>query len=475
MPTNESNVKDILRRVKDENIQFIDFRFTDTLSKFHHITYRSPSIGENELLNGIIFDGSSIPGWKQVNCSDMIIKPDFSTAFIDPFTTQSTLVLICDVIDPKTQTGYLRDPRTIARKAIDYLKSSKIGDQVYFGPELEFFLFDDVRFKNHPHTSSFSLDSEEGSYNSDKKYESGNLGHRAGIKSAYFPVPPIDLSYDIRSEMALALEGVGLKVGVHHHEVAESQCEIGFEYAEILQSSDNVQKLKYVIKNIAASYGKSATFMPKPIFGENGSGMHAHQSIWKDGNNLFYDKGGEYAELSEMCLYYIGGIMKHAKAINAFSNPTTNSYKRLVPGYEAPVGLAYSASNRSASIRIPYVYNPKAKRIEVRFPDPTANPYLTFAAMMMAGLDGIKNKIHPGKANDKDLYHLTEKEANEVPGICNSLQQALNSLDQDREFLKMGNVFSDDMIDAYIILKTREVKELEKRPHPIEFEMYYAS
>lgn len=475
MPTNKATIAETLRKIKDENIQFIDFRFTDTLGKFHHTTYKASFISESELQNGVMFDGSSIAGWKQINCSDMIIKPDLSTAFIDPFTSQSTLIIICDVIDPETQQGYDRDPRTIAKRAGNYLHSSNIGDKAYFGPELEFFIFDDVRFKNMPHESGFSLDSEEASWNNDKKYESGNLGHRVGVKGGYFPVPPIDLFNDIRSEMSLAIESVGMRPSVHHHEVAESQCEIGFEYDEILGSADNVQKFKYVIKNVAASYGKSATFMPKPLFGDNGSGMHTHQSIWKKGENLFYDKNGEYAELSEMCLYYIGGIIKHAKAINAFSNPSTNSYKRLVPGYEAPVQLAYSARNRSAAIRIPYVYNPKAKRIEARFPDPTANPYLTFAAMMMAGLDGIKNKIHPGKANDSDLYHLTEKEAKKIPTVCGSLREALNALNADREFLKVGNVFSNDMLDSYIKLKMKEVEQLETRPHPIEFEMYYAS
>ena len=474
MLSGKSVISEILRRIKDESIQFIDFRFTDTLGKFHHTTYKSSYIGENELINGLMFDGSSIAGWKQINCSDMIIKPDCSTAFIDPFTSQSTMVLICDVIDPKTQEGYNRDPRTIAGKAQRYLQSGKVGDKAYFGPELEFFIFDDVRFINTPHESGMVLDSEEASCNSNKKYESGNSGHRAGVKGAYFPVPPIDLLHDIRSEMVLAIESVGLKASVHHHEVAESQCEIGFEYAELVASSDNVQKFKYIIKNVAASYGKSATFMPKPVYGDNGSGMHTHQSIWLKDNNLFFDKNGSYAELSEMCLYYIGGIIKHAKAINAFSNPATNSYKRLVPGYEAPVQLAYSASNRSAAIRIPYVYNSKAKRIEVRFPDPSANPYLTFAAMLMAGLDGIKNKIHPGQANDNDLYNLSIEEAEKIPTVCGSLGEALESLNMDREFLKVGEVFNDDMLDAYIALKMKEVEQLERRPHPIEFEMYYA-
>jgi glutamine synthetase len=473
MQVKPMTVEGLLKKVQEEDIQFIDFRFTDLLGKLHHTTYRASAIGKAELEYGVTIDGSSIVGWKEIEQSDMIIKPELNTLYMDPFSAQSTLILFCQVIDPLTQSGYLRDPRTIAKNAQTYLKDSGVGDNAYFGPELEFFIFDSVRYKNQPHDSGFKLDFEEGLYNSYKKYEAGNHGHRPGVKGGYFPVPPVDSLNDIRAEMSLALESVGLKVGVHHHEVAESQCEIGFEYDELLTSSDNVQKFKYIVKNVAASYGKTVTFMPKPLFGDNGSGMHTHQSIWKNGENLFFSKAGQYSNLSDICLYYIGGIIKHAKAISAFTNPTTNSYKRLVPGYEAPTQLAYSECNRSAAIRIPYVHSDKAKRIEVRFPDPTANPYLAFAALMMAGIDGIKNKIHPGVANDKNLYNLNEAEKEKVPTMCTSLKEAIQNLNNDREFLKQGNVFSDDIIDAYIKLKSLEIETLERRPHPVEFEMYY--
>lgn len=466
------HAQEALNKLQHENIEFIDFRFTDILGKWHHLTYHISAIGDQELLVGVMFDGSSIAGWKEVNESDMLLKPDLNTLYIDPFTTQSTGVLICDVIDPATGKGYVRDPRTIARAAENYLSHSKIGDNIYFGPELEFFIFDDVRFQTHPHASSFTLNSREASYNSNAEYQSANLGFYAGIKGGYMPTPPIDSANEIRSEIMMVAKAIGLIPTLHHHEVAEGQHEIGFKYDKLLNTADNVQKCKHLIKNLVASYGKSATFMPKPMKGENGSGMHLHQSIWNGNDNLFYSQGN-YADLSELCLYYIGGIMKHAKAINAFSNPTTNSYKRLVPGYEAPVLLAYSARNRSGAIRIPYTTSSKAKRIEARFPDPTANAYLSFAAMMMAGLDGINNKIHPGKPNDQNLYALAKDEANKLPTLATSLREALDALSRDRQFLKEGGVFSDDMIDSYIKLKMQEVEEWEAAPHPIEFKMYY--
>jgi glutamine synthetase len=472
--TNKSkSVSDILKTIKDEEIDFVDFTFTDSTGKFHHTSYRSTSVGKHELEEGVNFDGSSIEGWKDIHESDMTLKPDLSSAFINPFTSHSTLVFICDVIDTATSEIYEKDPRNIARKAEKYLKSTAIADKAYFGPELEFFIFDDIRFSNDPHNTSFYIDCEEGGYNSNREYNGGNRGHRPGVQGGYFPLSPVDSSNDIRAEIALVAESIGIKTNLHHHEVAEGQCEIGFEYDRIVESGDNVQKFKYVTKNVCASFGKSATFMPKPLFGDNGSGMHTHQSIWKEAANLFYEKGN-YADLSETCLYYIGGIIKHAKAINAFSNSSTNSYKRLVPGFEAPVKLAYSAKNRSASIRIPHVYSANAKRIEARFPDPSCNSYLTFAAMLMAGIDGIKNKIHPGAAVDENLYDLDEHSLNQIPSVASSLKEALSHLDQNRKFLTIGGVFTDKMIDSYIGIKMREAVELETRPHPIEFKMYYS-
>lgn len=461
----------LLETMERKGIDFIDFRFTDVLGGWHHITYRTSLVDAPLLVRGLMFDGSSIAGWRSIEKSDMILRPDLKTGYFDTAEKYSTYVLICDVLDPETQVNYNRDPRSIARSAIKNLNDKNIGDAVYFGPELEFFIFDNVRFANEPQDTFFKIDSKEASYSSSKEYESGNHGHRPGVKGGYMPLPPVDATCNIRSEILLAAEKIGFKGILHHHEVAESQCEVGFQYGDLLSAADNTQKMKHLVHNIVVSHGKTATFMPKPIKGDNGSGMHVHQSIWKDGENLFYSESG-YAGLSEFALYYIGGIIKHAKAINAFANPCTNSYKRLVPGFEAPVILAYSASNRSASIRIPFSYGKNAKRIEVRFPDPTANPYLTFAALMMAGLDGINNKIHPGEPSDYNLY---QNKAPEILSVCHSLREALEYLNRDREFLKVGNVFTDDFIDAYIGLKMEEVQEFESAPHPIEFKLYFSS
>lgn len=466
-----SAVSAIFDVIKNNNIKFIDFRFTDYSGKWLHISHCADMVGEEELLKGVAFDGSSVAGWKEINESDMIMMPQLDTYFIDPFAVTPTLVLTCDVIEPTTDLGYDRDPRFTALKAEKYLQESGIGDVAYFGPEPEFFVFDDVRFENKMHGNFYEIDSEEGPYNSAKKLEGGNLARRSPIKGAYFDSIPLDSGQDLRSEMVETLRQVNVTPILHHHEVANSQFEIGFKYSTLTQTGDNIQKFKYVIHNVAQAYGKTATFMPKPIFGDNGSGMHVHQSIWRDGKNLFVGK--EHANLSELALYYIGGIIKHAKAINAFSNATTNSYKRLVPGYEAPVLLAYSAKNRSASIRIPHVTNENARRIETRFPDPASNPYLTCAALLMAGLDGIKNKIHPGEPKNQDLYHLSEKELKKIPTVSRSLRDALHALDKDREFLLAGGVFTNEQIDAYIELKTKEADRYEQMPHPIEFEMYY--
>lgn len=463
----------IFEMIKNHNVKFIDFRFTDYRGKWLHITHCADAIDEEALTRGVAFDGSSVPAWKEINESDMILLPQLDSAFLDPFTNYPTLILICDVIEPRTGQGYNRDPRNTARLAEEYLKSTGIGDVAYFGPEPEFFVFDDVRFQTSPSNSFYSIDSEEDPKNSGRAYETGNMGHRSNVKGAYFDLPPLDTGNDLRSEMLETLRQVGITPILQHHEVANSQYELGFKFSTLVNTADNIQKFKYTIHNLANSYGKTVTFMPKPIFGDNGSGMHVHQSIWKNGQPLFLGK--EYANLSELALYYIGGIIKHARSINAFTNPTTNSYKRLVPGYEAPVLLAYSSCNRSASIRIPHVTNEKAKRIEARFPDPSSNPYLAFAAMLMAGLDGIKNKIHPGEADNRDLYHLPEKQLKKIPTVARSLREALEALDKDREYLKQGGVFGDEQIDAYIDLKTKEVERYEQIPHPLEFEMYYNS
>ena len=418
-----------------------------------------------------MFDGSSVAGWKAINESDMVLMPDTSSAIIDPFFQQTTLAVMCDILDPISGQAYNRDPRTTAKKAEAYVKSSGVGDTVFFGPEAEFFVFDDVRWSTDPHKTGYSFDSTELPANTDKEYPMGNMGHRPGPKGGYFPVPPVDSEQDMRSEMLSVMGDIGLHPEKHHHEVAPAQHELGLKFSTLTTMADRLQLYKYVIHNVAASYGKTATFMPKPMFADNGSGMHVHQSIWSGGKPLF--AGDQYAGLSETCLYYIGGIIKHARALNALTNPSTNSYKRLVPGYEAPVMLAYSARNRSASIRIPFGSNPKAKRIETRFPDPTANPYLAFAALLMAGLDGIENKIHPGDAMDKDLYDLPPEEAKSIPQVCGSLREALAALDADRTFLTKGGVFDDDQIDAYIELKMEENMRYELHPHPVEFDMYY--
>ncbi|KCZ96770.1 glutamine synthetase, type I [Hyphomonas polymorpha PS728] len=462
---------DLLKMMKDQDVQYVDLRFTDPRGKLQHVTFHKDMVDDSFFEDGQMFDGSSIAGWKAINESDMLLKPDATGAFIDPFFQQTTLVVFCDVLDPVSGQAYNRDPRTTAKKAEAYLAASGLGDTAFFGPEAEFFIFDDVRWSTDPHKTGYSFDSTELPANTGREYPMGNLGHRPGPKGGYFPVPPIDSEQDMRGEMLSIMGEIGLQPEKHHHEVAPAQHELGLKFSTLTVMADRMQLYKYVIHQVAASYGKTATFMPKPMFKDNGSGMHVHQSIWKGGKPLF--AGDKYADLSDMCLYYIGGIIKHAKALNAITNPSTNSYKRLVPGYEAPVMLAYSSRNRSASIRIPFGSNPKAKRIETRFPDPMANPYLAFAALLMAGLDGIENKIHPGDAMDKDLYDLPPAEAKSIPQVCGSLREALAALDADRAFLKKGGVFDDDQIDAYIELKMEENMRYELHPHPVEFDMYY--
>ena len=468
-----TTASDILKRIKDENLKYVDLRFTDPRGKLQHVTMDASVVDEDMFEEGVMFDGSSIGGWKAINESDMVLMPDTEAAYIDPFFGAATIAINCDILEPLTYQPYNRDPRTTAKKAEAYVNSSGLGDSVYFGPEPEFFLFDDVRYSNTTYKVGFQVDGGELPSNNDTEYEAGNTGHHVGLKKGYFPVPPLDSAQDIRGEMLEAMGAMGVPIEKHHHEVASAQHELGIKFAPLIKAADNVQIYKYVIHQVAHAYGKTATFMPKPVYGDNGSGMHCHQSIWKDGKPLF--AGDQYAGLSMEALYYIGGIIKHAKAINAFSNPTTNSYKRLVPGFEAPVLLAYSARNRSASCRIPFGQSPKAKRVEVRFPDPLANPYLAFAAMLMAGVDGIKNKLHPGEAMDKDLYELPPQELKEIPTVCGSLREALENLDKDREFLKAGGVFDDDQIDSYIELKMTEVIKFEHTPHPVEYEMYYSA
>ncbi len=462
----------ILKMMKDQDVEFVDLRFTDPRGKLQHVTFDKGMVDADFFTEGQMFDGSSIAGWKAINESDMTLMPDTATAMIDPFFQQKTLAVICDILDPVSGQAYNRDPRTTAKKAEAYMNASGVGDTAYFGPEAEFFVFDDVRWSTEPHKTGYSFDSTELPANTDRAYEMGNMGHRPGPKGGYFPVPPVDSEQDMRSEMLSVMGEIGLAPEKHHHEVAPGQHELGLKFDTLTTMADKLQRYKYVVHNVAASYGKTATFMPKPYFNDNGSGMHVHQSIWAGGKPMF--AGDQYAGLSEMCLHYIGGIIKHAKALNAITNASTNSYKRLVPGFEAPVMLAYSARNRSASIRIPYGTGAKAKRIETRFPDPTANPYLAFAALLMAGLDGIENKIHPGDAMDKDLYDLPPEEAKAIPQVCGSLREALEALDADRAFLKKGNVFDDDQIDAYIALKMEEVERLQLHPHPVEFDMYYS-
>ncbi|MDT8310486.1 MAG: glutamate--ammonia ligase [Methylophaga sp.] len=467
------SVENVLQMMKDEDVKFVDFRFTDTRGKEQHVSYPAHAIDEDTFSEGVMFDGSSVAGWKGINESDMILMPDATTAVMDPFMDDSTMIVRCDIVEPATMQGYERDPRSVAKRAEAYLESTGLADTAFFGPEPEFFILDDVRWGSNISGSFYKIDSSESSWNTEKVFPDGNMGHRPSIKGGYFPVPPVDSLQDIRSAMCLTMEEMGLITEVHHHEVATAgQCEIGTKFNTLVRKADEVQILKYVVHNVAHAYGKTATFMPKPLVGDNGSGMHVHQSLAKAGDNLF--TGNKYGGLSETALFYIGGIIKHAKALNAFTNPGTNSYKRLVPGFEAPVMLAYSARNRSASIRIPFVSNPKGRRIEVRFPDPSANPYLAFSAMMMAGLDGIKNKLHPGDAMDKDLYDLPAEESKLIPTVCHALDQALNELDQDRGFLTEGSVFTDDMIDAYIKLKMEEVTRLRMETHPAEFDLYYS-
>jgi glutamine synthetase len=465
---------DVLKIIKDKEVKYVDLRFCDTRGKEQHVTVPARTVDEDLFTDGKMFDGSSMAGWKGINESDMILMLDPASAVLDPFFEEMTLNIRCNVIEPATMQGYGRDPRSLALRAEAYLKSTGIADRALFGPENEFFIFDDVKWHNAMNSAGYTIDSYTGAWNSNTAFaDRPNLGHRPGAKGGYFPVPPVDSYQDIRGEMCNALEEMGVVVEVHHHEVATGgQCEIGVGPGTLTRKADEVLILKYVVQNVANRYGKTATFMPKPLVGDAGSGMHVHQSLSKEGRALF--AGDKYGGLSETALYYVGGIIKHAKAINAFTNPGTNSYKRLVPGFEAPVMLAYSARNRSASIRIPWVSNPKARRIEVRFPDSLANPYLAFSAMLMAGLDGIQNKIHPGEPADKDLYDLEPEEEKHIPQVCHSLDVALEHLDKDRAFLKAGGVFTDDVIDAYITLKMQEVTRFRMSTHPVEMDMYYS-
>ena len=464
----------VLTMLNEHEVKFVDLRFTDTKGKEQHVTIPAHQVNAEFFEEGKMFDGSSIGGWKGINESDMVLMPDASTALIDPFFEESTLIIRCDILEPGTLQGYDRDPRSIAKRAEEYLRATGIADTVLFGPEPEFFLFDDIRFGASISGSHVAIDDIEGAWNSSTKYEGGNKGHRPAVKGGYFPVPPVDSSHDMRADMCARIEdimGPG-RVEVHHHEVASCQLEIGVSFNTMVRKADEVQQFKYAVWNVAHQYAKTATFMPKPMVGDNGSGMHVHMSISKDGKNLF--AGDEYAGLSEMALYFIGGVIKHARALNAITNPSTNSYKRLVPHFEAPIMLAYSARNRSASIRIPYVSSPKGKRIEARFPDPMMNPYLGFAALLMAGLDGIQNKIHPGEAADKNLYDLPPEEEAKIPTVAHSLDMALEALQADHEFLLKGGVFTKEMLDAYIELKTEEVRRLNTTTHPVEFDMYYS-
>lgn len=468
-----NSASDILKMVKDQEIEWIDLRFTDPKGKWQHLTMVASVIGEDELTDGLMFDGSSIEGWKAINESDMILKPDLDAVWVDPFSATPMLILVCDIVEPSTGELYARDPRSTAKRSEAYLKSLGIGDTVYVGPEAEFFMFDDVRFENSYSTSYYAIDDIELPGNSGKEYEAGNLGHRPRAKGGYFPVAPVDSAVDIRGEMVSTMLEMGLPCDKHHHEVAAAQHELGLTFGTLVQTADRMQIYKYVVHQVAHAYGKTATFMPKPIKEDNGSGMHTHISIWDGKNPLFAGNG--YAGLSDMCLYFIGGVIKHAKALNAFTNPSTNSYKRLVPGYEAPVLLAYSSRNRSASCRIPYGAGTKAKRVEFRFPDALANPYLCYAALLMAGLDGIQNKIHPGDPMDKNLYDLPPAELEQVPTVCGSLREALDSLEADMDFLLKGDVFSADQIAAYIEIKRNEVARWEMTPSPVEYDMYYSA
>ncbi|MGH1369289.1 MAG: type I glutamate--ammonia ligase [Maritimibacter sp.] len=463
---------DVLKQIKDEDIAYVDIRFTDPRGKLQHVTVVSDLVDEDFLEEGFMFDGSSIAGWKSIESSDMKLMPDAESAYVDPFYAEKTLCLHCSIVEPDTGEAYDRDPRGTAQKAEAYLKSSGIGDVSYFGPEAEFFLFDDVRYAVSPNKVSYEIDADGAAWNTDAEFEMGNLGHRPGFKGGYFPANPSDDAQDIRGEMLSTMKQLGMKVDKHHHEVATSQHELGLIFGSLTKQADELQKYKYVIHNVAQAYGRSATFMPKPIKGDNGSGMHVNMSIWKDGKPLF--AGDKYADLSQEALYFIGGILKHAKTLNAFTNPSTNSYKRLIPGFEAPVLRAYSASNRSGCVRIPWTESPKAKRVEARFPDPAANPYLCFAALMMAGLDGIKNKIDPGPSQDKNLYDLPPEELKDIPTVCGSLREALECLTTDHDFLLEGGVFTKDQIEGYLELKWEEVYHYEHTPHPAEYEMYYS-
>ena len=468
------SAENVMKMIQENEVRFIDLRFTDTRGKEQHVGLPVSAFGEDHFESGHPFDGSSIAGWKGIQASDMILMPDPETAYIDTFFDETMMVVSCDVVEPSDGKGYDRDPRSLAKRAEAYLKSTGIGDTAYFGPEPEFFILDSVEWNVDMSGVYSKVMSEEAAWSTAEKFDGGNVGHRPRVKGGYFPVPPVDSLNDIRAAMVLAMEACGVECEVHHHEVATAgQCEIGTKFNTLTKRADWTQILKYIVHNVAHQYGKTATFMPKPIVGDNGSGMHVHQSIWRDGQNLF--AGNEYAGLSETALYYIGGVIKHARALNAITNPGTNSYKRLVPGFEAPVKLAYSARNRSASIRIPYTANPKGRRLETRFPDPLANPYLAFSALLMAGLDGIQNKIHPGDPADKNLYDLPPEEDAKIPTVCHSLDQALECLDADREFLTRGGVFSNDFIDAYIELRMEEVTRLRMTTHPVEFDMYYSS
>ena len=465
--------KDIIARIKENDIEWVDLRFTDPKGKWQHLTMCAGVIDEDALEDGLMFDGSSIEGWKAINESDMILMPDLDAVYDDPFSATPMLVIFCDIVEPSTGEGYARDPRTTAKRAEAYVASTGVGDTVYVGPEAEFFMFDDVRFETGYNKSGFEIDDIELPTNTGRSYEGGNLGHRPRAKGGYFPVAPVDSAVDIRAEMVSTMLEMGLPCDKHHHEVAAAQHELGLTFGTLTQTADRMQIYKYVVHQVAHAYGKTATFMPKPIKDDNGSGMHTHISIWEKGKPLFAGNG--YAGLSDMCLYFIGGVIKHAKALNAFTNPTTNSYKRLVPGFEAPVLLAYSSRNRSASCRIPYGAGAKAKRVEFRFPDAMANPYLCYSALLMAGLDGIQNKIHPGDAMDKNLYDLPPEELSEVPTVCGSLREALDSLTADHDFLLKGDVFSKDQIEAYVELKWDEVYRFEQTPSPVEFDMYYSA
>ena len=468
-----ATANDILNKIKEEEIEWVDLRFTDPKGKWQHLTMVASIMGEDEFTDGLMFDGSSIEGWKAINESDMVLKPDLDAIYTDPFSATPMLIVFCDVVEPSTGELYARDPRSTAKRAEAYLKTTGVGDTVYVGPEAEFFMFDNVQFDTNYAESYFKIDDIELPTNTGREYEGGNLGHRPRAKGGYFPVAPVDSAVDIRGEMVSTMLEMGLPCDKHHHEVAAAQHELGLTFGTLTQTADRMQIYKYVVHQVAHAYGKSATFMPKPIKEDNGSGMHTPFSIWSGKTPLFAGEG--YAGLSEMCLYFIGGIIKHAKAVNAFTNPTTNSYKRLVPGYEAPVLLAYSARNRSASCRIPYGTGPKAKRVEVRFPDAMANPYLAYAALMMAGMDGIQNKIHPGEAMDKNLYDLPPAELAQVPTVCGSLREALDSLAADHDFLLKGDVFSKDQIEAYIEIKRGEVARWEMTPSPVEYDMYYSA